>query len=479
MDQKIVKNYFFNLIYNITNIVFPILMLSYVSRVISPSGLGKVTYAQNICTYFMIFAGLGVSKHGIREIAKRNGNQNERNSTFSELMIIQSVSSLFVCAIYYYCINAFSIFKDYRFLLNVIGISLLTSIINIEWFYTGLEEFVYIAKRNIVIKCLSIVFLFLFVRDSNDLVPYAVILIFSNCGNHVANLIGLRKHMSKICLPENILRHIKPAVLLLAMNIAVELYTQLDVTMIGLYYEDKYVAFYSNANKIVRYITMLMTSVGSVIMPKMSRIAEHDQGQEFASVVNKAFGFICGMAIPASVGVAILANDIVHVSLGNQYGASVRTLQILSILIPVLSIGNLMGAQSLIALKRDNQLLISVVLGAFINIVLNKIFIPIYAHNGAAFASVVAECVVLVAQYIMVKRNVDIEIDLNNLLKSLCGSALIILILPVTWLPIFPPIRLILCIAGGGVIYFAFSILTKNKYIIQMFHILIKLVRGN
>lgn len=460
--KSITNNFLFNFTYNMTNVLFPVLIVAYASRILLPDGMGKVTYAQNICTYFTLFAGLGVSRHGVREIAKTNGNVKIREKVFSEIYFIQAISSLIICVLYYYIINTNVIFYTYKLYLNVSGITLITAVFNVEWFYTGMEEFAYIAKRNICVKVISIVILFLIVRDSKDLVQYAFILVIANGGNQIFNIIGLRKYISKIYFPSHILYHLRPAIILLGMNIAVELYTQLDTTMVGILCGDEYVAYYSNANKIMRYLTTMIASVCTVLMPRMSQMIEQKQKKELEYMVNQTISIILTVSIPAMLGVFILSEDIVYVMLGNKYEQSVMTLRILAFLIPILTMGNLLGSQTLVAFGDDKKLLYTVIFGAISNVLLNIFLIPQYYQNGAALASLVAETIVCIAQYFMVKRHISIKIDTKCLLKIIAGSIPMASVFLLSILSINQLQRLILGILIGIVIYTFVQIITKN-----------------
>lgn len=178
MKQKsLLKNTFYYLVYNILNLLFPLISGIYAARVLSPQSIGEVGYSQNIVQYFVILSFLGIPTYGVREIANIRENKKELNRVYSELFFINFLSTIFFLTIYFILILNIDILRENLKLYLIMGILLFFNIFNINWLYEGLEEFKFISLRNIVFKILSLILLILFVRKDSDYLKFALIKI--------------------------------------------------------------------------------------------------------------------------------------------------------------------------------------------------------------------------------------------------------------------------------------------------------------
>ena len=64
MNMKVLKNYAYNLSYQLLVIILPIVTTPYVTRVFSSNDLGTYGYFNSIVTYFLLLATLGVANYG-------------------------------------------------------------------------------------------------------------------------------------------------------------------------------------------------------------------------------------------------------------------------------------------------------------------------------------------------------------------------------------------------------------------------------
>ena len=250
--KSIATNAIFNVLYKLLNALFPLITATYVSRVILPEGVGKVAYAQNVVMYFTYIAALGLPTYGTREIAREKSSVRNRNRVFSELFTINFISTSLCVIAYIILINAFGGFAEDKTLHYVAGIAIILNYINVDWVYQGFEEFKYISIRSMIVKTISVVAIFIFVRKKEDFVIYALIHCLAVAGNNLFNIIHLRKFV-KLDFSDVILgKHFKPLLILLSSSIAIELYTLVDTTMLGAICTKEIVGYYSNAMKLER-----------------------------------------------------------------------------------------------------------------------------------------------------------------------------------------------------------------------------------
>lgn len=110
--KSLFKNSLYNIIYKLFMIIFPLISSAYVSRILLPMGVGKVAYAQNIASYFITAASLGVGNYGIREIGKKQKNKEEYSKTVVELLIITLFSTLICSAFLLWNGIYFTVFSE-------------------------------------------------------------------------------------------------------------------------------------------------------------------------------------------------------------------------------------------------------------------------------------------------------------------------------------------------------------------------------
>lgn len=191
MQKSMLKNSVFNIIYTASNILFPFITSIYVSRILLPVGVGKVASAQNIASYFVTAAALGLPSYGVREFAKVREDTAKKNSLFTELFIINLISTTISLIAYIFVLILNNGFNGEGALYICCGLAIFFNYLNIDWIYQGLEEYGYITGRSVVIKCISLALLVVFVKTREDYVAYALLTSLALGGNYIFNVIHL------------------------------------------------------------------------------------------------------------------------------------------------------------------------------------------------------------------------------------------------------------------------------------------------
>ena len=472
MEKSLAKNSLYSVLYKLLNVLFPLVTTTYVARILLASGTGKVAYAQNIVQYFVIVSALGIPNYGIREIARRQGNQIETDKVFSELFVINACSTL-ICTIVYYCLIFNSArFVDNQLLFSVTGLTLILNFINVDWFYQGNEEYGYIAARNFIVKLCSLLLIFLFVRNEDDFVKYASIHSLAIAGNNIFNIIHLRGKVHFSVRGLDVKIHIKPVLILLASSISIELYTLLDTTMLGAWCMDSVVGYYNNATKLARIINSTISSIALVLLPRLSYYFSLRNKEELNKIANRVLKILITLTIPATVGVFLLADDIIIILFGLSFEPAAFTLKILSVLIIAVALNNYFGTQILMTFGQEKKLLASVLCGAIVNVTLNSILIKPYLQNGAAFASAVSEVCVLLATFLFAKKYVLFKINKAywcTLIASVIMMGGAVYVVTLIEIPRFA--ELIVGIIVGVVIFASVGMVSKNEGVRDIYYV--------
>ena len=460
--KSLAKNSIYNVIYKCLNVVFPLFTAAYVSRILLPEGVGKVSSAQNIVTYFTLLAALGLPTYGVIAIASASEKRTELSKTFSELFAINGLSSLICTVIYYAIIATVPFFKNRILLFAITGMSIPLTIINVDWFYQGREEYKYIMLRSVAFKIIALGSVFTFVRTQIDYTIYAFILVFAQAANYIFNIIHIGKYVDIRIEDMNIKQHLKPVFVLLAAVVSIEVYTLADTTMLTFLCGDTIVGYYTTAMKGINVIKTLVTSVSAVFLPRLSYYYSRSRNEAFIELIQKGFRILAFLTIPAAVGLILIANNLIPVLFGPGFTGAILTTRILALSIITVGFSNFIGYQILVTIGKERIMLFSTIIGAVVNIILNSILITIYKQNGAAIASVITECCVAIAQFCFIRREISIKVNFRFAI-SLFASNLVMGI-AVYFISRFVAdaiISVIISITVGVLVYFAINVSIK------------------
>jgi len=305
--KSLARNSFYNILYKCSNLVFPLIISAYVSRILFAEGVGKVSSAQNVATYFVLLAALGLPTYGTKVIAAAGEDRRERSKAFSELFLINAVSTAICSFAYILMIAHIPYFRQRAELSVVCGLAIFFNVINVDWFYQGREEYGYITLRSFLIKLISLAAVFAFVQSAEDYIVYAAILTVSKVANNIFNIIHLRKYASFTFSGLNVVRHIKPVFIFLAASIAIEIYTLADTTMLTFIHGDSIVGYYSTARKGIDVIRTMIIAVCAVFLPRLSYYYANKQNDLFEELVNKGIKILAYITVPATAGVILTA----------------------------------------------------------------------------------------------------------------------------------------------------------------------------
>jgi O-antigen/teichoic acid export membrane protein len=460
MRKSLAKNAVFNVIYQSLNVLFPLISATYVARILSPSGMGDVGYAQNIVSYFVMIAMLGMPTYGTREIAKCGEDRTKLNKTFSELFTINVISTA-VCMVAY-CVTIIGFVQENRILFLICGLELLFNFINVDWFYKGREDFVYIAIRSIAVKLMSMLFLFTLVKDRGDCNIYALIVCAANGCNYIFNVLRLRKEVKFVFGGLCLKKHMKSLLNLLICGIAGSLYSKIDVTMLGMLSTNVSVGLYSTAFKTINIAIGVVASSTSIFLPRISYYYQIDR-ERFVEYVTKGLQIVLFISVPATIGITLLSSGLMTELFGEDYRVGHSVIQILSPLLIIRGVGDILCYQVLISTGKEKRLLVSYMIAASANIVLNAILIPHIGYNGAALASVASELIVNVSLLKYSFQEVRPKLRVRFIMGIVWGSlAMAIGVILVRFFVNEGLLNLIGSVAAGCLIYFGINAVLKN-----------------
>lgn len=395
MARSIKRNFIYNIILNISQVLFPLVTAPYVSRVLEPDGLGLFNFAQTLAYYFSLFAALGIPFYGIREIAKIRDNVNEQTKFVSEIMSISAVATLFSTIILFLLICIVNQLNENYMVFVIACIVLYFTPLRTDWFFSGKEEFGYIALRSLIVKTISVVLLFIVVRTKDDLIIYVALNAVTLVANDIWNFIKMYRNGIHPYFTLSGKKHIKPLLILFSSTIAISIYAVLDTLMLGFMTDYAEVGYYNCATHLSKALVPIVTSLAAVVLPRITQLKKDGKWAEINDLLNKSFSIVGFLSFPITFAVIAVSPVFVPLFFGEQFYGTILPLQIIVFTVVAIGFNNLTGIQILLGFGYDKYFLCSILSGAFSNFFLNLILIPLYGASGAAFSSVIAESVVL------------------------------------------------------------------------------------
>ena len=410
------KNFVLNILLTLSTIIFPFVTFPYVSRVIGPSGTGKVTFATSIISYFSLFAQLGIPTYGIRICSKYRDDKEQLNRTFQELFIINLVMDVLSYLVLFITVNTISKFIEYKTLLILMSATILLTSIGLEWLYRAIEQYSFITLSSVIFKLLAMVLMFVTIHDADDYYMYGILSVLAASGSFVINFIYATKFVTfKPVGNYNFIQHLRPIAVFFAMSCATTVYTNLDNVMLGFMTDDVEVGYYNAAVKIKSALISVVTSLGTVLLPRISYFVSRNKTEEARMIIKKAIHFVLFSSIPLTVYFMIFAKEGIFFLSGDQYEAAIIPMQIIMPTVLIVGLSNVTGIQILIPLGKERVVLYSEVAGAIVDLIINAMMIPVFKSSGAAIGTLVAEIVVLGIQYNEIRKDYNDIFKLKNL----------------------------------------------------------------
>ncbi len=392
-------NFIMNFILTASSILFPLITFPYVSGILLPAGTGRVSFAVSLVSYFTMVAMLGVPTYGVRAVARVRDNKRELSATVQELMIINLCMAAVAYAAFFIALAVVPKMEQSRTLMLICSSAILLNAIGVTWFYQGMEQYAYITWASIGAKVISMVMMFLCIHSPKDYLWYGVMSVISSFGSYILNFLRLPSYIDmKPVRPWNFRRHLKPIMTFFAMSVATTIYTEMDKVMLGFMTTDYEVGLYDAAGKIKILLVSLVTSLGTVLLPRLSVFIQKKEIREFEALVSKAMSFVLLFSVPTVIFAILWSGQILTVIAGPEYLPAAAAMNLLMPTVLLIGLSNITGIQILVPTGRENMTLISVVAGALLDLVLNLLCIPRFGAAGAAFGTLSAELLVLLIQ---------------------------------------------------------------------------------
>lgn len=425
--MKVIKNYLYNVVYQILLLLLPLITVPYISRVLGPELVGINSYTNSWMTFFMLVGQMGIALYGNREVAYHRENVKDRSRIFWGIELLQSITILLSLVTYVVVVLLFSTTFRRYFLLQSLWI--IAAGVDVSWYFMGMENFQRIVFRNMIVKLASVALIFLVVKDHDDLGKYIALMGLSNLVGNLTLWPYLRKEIKwvpiKLWHP---FRHFYPALLLFIPTITTQVYQVVNRLMLGRMSTQNQLGQFQNADQIVKVILAVVTASGQVMLPHIANKFSNGDIKGIRESLYNSFDFITALAIPMMFGIMAIAKPFAPWFLGPQFNDAGALMMIESPIILFIGWSNVTGTQYLMPINRTKEFTISVTLGAVVNIIANLFFIALWGAKGASLATVISEATVTIAQLMYIRGTIRRRQLFKNTWKYILSGMLMFII---------------------------------------------------
>lgn len=472
MAQSVKVNYILNLINTGTQMLFPLITFPYVCRVIEADGIGQINFFQSIISYISLFTCLGIPMYAIREIARDRSDVLQMNRTAMEILLLHSMLTLMGYAIVaILCLTVPQIQVNIPLFL-ILSLTIFFTAIGCEWFYQGIEDFKYITIRGLIIKTVSVVLLFIFVKSKTDLLYYGCYTVFGVLGGNIFNFFRLRKyiHRENIIFSElHIKRHVKPVLKVFSFSVVTSIYLQLNTVLLGFLKNALAVGYFAAATKVMQMLLTMSACLGSVMMPRASHLIAENKVDEFNRLIQKSYDFTLAIALPMTIGLIFCAPSLITALCGVKFEHSILPSQIIAPIILMVAISNVFGIQVLFPKGKINIVTLCCGIGAVADLILNLCLIPFFSYIGTSIAYLGAEVATTVSMYFLGRKYIPIIYFKKSHLTYAFGCVVMAFALYGISLLQLPTLTILLLQGCCGVLaYFIILCICKDEMLVQI-----------
>ncbi len=476
-EKKLGINAVLNSIRTIMTVIFPLITYPYVTRVLQPENIGKLNFASSFIGYFSLIAVLGITIYASREGVQYRDDREKFSRFASQIFTLNLITTVISYCLLTICILLIPKLHEYTVALVIYSFTIIFSTLGMEWIYNVYEDYVHITVRSIVMQAISMILLFVLVRDAKDLYIYASLNVLASVGGNIWNYFRAKKYFYyTISNKKEIFLHLKPSLIFFSSSLAASIYSNIDTTMLGFFKDDWTVGIYSAAVKFYGILKTLILAITNVAIPRLTYYKSQGDEEAFNKLLSKIIKIVVTLLIPMVIGLIIVSEDMVVVLCGEDYLASGRVLQLLSIAILVSIFATIVNGCILIPSRLEKIALRGTVTAAIVNAVLNLPMIPWLGEKGAAITTIIAEASVFIIGWWYARKLVKLEDMKKTVIISIVASLLMFIpsVIIANFVTNSALLRMCLTIGSCVVLYFIISLLCRNEVILEG----LKIVKG-
>lgn len=431
MKKSLFKNTIYKTILSFVNIVVPILVGPYITRLLDVElyGIYNTVYAD--FQVFMTFAAFGLYIYGVREISKIRDDKNKVSKLFTNLFVISILSNISVLIIY--LLYAFISSSGIALLLYMImTIQIIGNIFYIEFVNEALENYKFITIKNVTIRIMYLILVLLLVRKPDDVVMYAIIVSLVNFINNIISFIYAKRFIKFDFKNIQIKKYIPSLVTILIITNIELLYSQLDRVMLGKTVNGVAVTIYYIPYYLIYTLASIPYSVINVSIPRLSYLIANETKESYINSLNKIISSLYFIILPMCFGIIALAYEVIIIYSGDKYLACIPVLIIACLYRICLSTESIMTHLVMYPNNKEKSLLKLTFGCGLVNLLVNILLVifKVFTPFTAMFTTMLVEILLIILEYHFISKKLDIKP------KFISKQNIIYLVLSLLFIPI-------------------------------------------
>ncbi|ANZ59899.1 flippase [Secundilactobacillus paracollinoides] len=473
--MRVIKNYLYNAFYQVFILLVPLITTPYLSRVLGPTGVGINSYTNSIIQYFILFGSVGVNLYGNRQVAFVRDDKCKLTRTFYEIFSMRVLTVILA----YVAFLIFLMFThQYHVYYLAQSVSLVAAAFDISWFFMGVENFAVTVLRNFIVKIITLISIFTFVKSYSDLTTYILILSLSLLIGNITLFPSLRRYIGRpVIKGMHIFKHFWPSLVLFVPQIATQIYLVLNKTMLGSMTSVQAAGYFDQSDKMVKMVLAIVTATGTVMLPHVANAFANGEHEKTKRYLSKSFSFVTAMSVPMTFGLMAVAHKFVPLFFTARFLSVTPIMTIEAIVILLIAWSNAIGTQYLLPTKQTKAYTTSVIVGAIVNLIMNIPLIILWGAIGASMATVLSEASVTLSQLVAIKKQVDFKALFTDTFKYLLAGVLMFVVvwqldqhLPSTWLMLIVEVILGILLYALLLVVFRVKLIHEAKAILKDHH---------
>lgn len=416
------RNLLYSSLLSVSQILFPLIIFPYTFKILKPEGTGLVGFVESLTQYLISLAAIGIPIYGVREVAKCRKDPEKLDKIFTELLVIQFISTLFIASIYIVLIFWVEKFSSHKLIYFLSCIVLLVNLFSVEWFFQGMEQFKYITIRTILIRTLFLLLIICFVKEKEDATVYYGVTFVTTVISSGLNFYYAHKFVRLNFKRLHLKRHFQPLLHIFFALVAINIYVVLDTVILGFLSTNEAVGYYTMASKICKLPLAFITALSTVMIPQFS--AAHLAGKQdyIQAIAQKSFTYVIFFSVPVGVGLCLLAPQLILLLGDENFLPAASLIRMLAVLTLLIGLSNVFGIQMLTSMGKEKLMMYAAAIGMILSLTLNFILIPLYSYKGTAITVLIIEFVIMLLTAGYAIRIFKIRLPLNIFFQALAAS---------------------------------------------------------
>jgi O-antigen/teichoic acid export membrane protein len=464
------------MIYQVFVLLVPLITIPYISRVLGSHGVGVNAFTNSVIQYFILFGTIGVALYGNRTIAYKRDNKEELSRTFWSIFLLKLITT----GLAYIAFLIFMLFvNNYQPIYLIQSIYIISAAFDITWLFMGLEDFKKTVLRNILVKTIGAISIFVFIRTGSDLWKYVMILSMSELIGQLTMWFYLPRTVNRLKVKWRDIRiHFLPAISLFLPQVAIQIYAVLNKNMLGILANTNEVGYFDNADKIIKMVLAVVTAMGVVMLPRVSNMFARGDTKKVKEYLNQSLDFASYLSIPMMFGLAGMALKFAPWFFGIEFYQTGVLMAIISPIVVLIAWSNVVGIQYLMPTGKMRAFTISVTAGAIVNFIFNLILIRPFQSVGTGIATVIAEVTVTFVQLCFIWKDINVSMLCKSLLKYVAAGMLTCVVAQLIGIIMHSGAMMIAAqIIAGAVVYFLMLFVLRSQMNQKIFSMGLKIIR--